>query len=50
MDPETSTTKIKSTQLGDGFAIWIPNGRTFDPHTGRGWEAEGITPGIEVSS
>lgn len=34
--------------LNDGFSIWLPQGRTYDPKTGRGWEAEGIPPDIAV--
>lgn len=28
--------------------IFMPGGRTYDPETGKGWEAEGIAPDIEV--
>ena len=28
--------------------LFMPGGRTYDPETGRGWEAEGIRPTIEV--
>jgi hypothetical protein len=33
--------------LVDGFSIWLPQGRTYDPKTGAGWEATGIRPDIE---
>ena len=32
------------------FSLWVPVGRTFNPHTGIGWEAEGIAPDIESTS
>lgn len=30
------------------YAAFIPNGRTFDPDTGEGWEGVGITPDIQA--
>ena len=30
--------------VGSGYGAWIPVGRTFDPDTGAGWEAVGVTP------
>ena len=35
--------------ISPGLRLFMPAGRTYDPKTGRGWEAEGIEPGIEVS-
>ena len=35
--------------LVDGFTIWLPQGRTYDPKTGEGWEAEGIEPDLASS-
>ena len=34
--------------LGDDLRMFLPVGRTYDPATGKGWEAEGIAPDIEV--
>jgi C-terminal processing protease CtpA/Prc len=34
--------------LVEGFSIWLPRGRTYDPRTGEGWEASGIRPDIEA--
>lgn len=34
--------------LVHGYSVWLPRGRTYDPETGKGWEAEGIQPDIEV--
>jgi C-terminal processing protease CtpA/Prc len=34
--------------LGDGYRAFVPMGRTFDPDTGKGWEATGVTPDIAV--
>jgi C-terminal processing protease CtpA/Prc len=34
--------------LAEGFSIWLPRGRTYDPRTGKGWEASGLKPDIEV--
>lgn len=31
-----------------GFEAFIPVGRTYDPDTGRGWEATGVTPDVAV--
>jgi C-terminal processing protease CtpA/Prc len=28
--------------------MFLPVGRTYDPRTDKGWEAEGIQPDIEV--
>ncbi len=32
--------------LTGDFTIFVPVGRTFDPRTGEGWEAEGIEPDV----
>ena len=34
--------------LGGGFAAFVPMGRTYDPDTGKDWEATGIAPDIAV--
>ncbi len=34
--------------VGDGLEMFLPQGRTYDPATGLGWEAEGLEPDIEV--
>lgn len=34
--------------VGDGFAAFIPVGRTFDPDTGQGWEGVGVAPHVAV--
>ncbi len=34
--------------LGHGFRMFLPRGKTIDPATGEGWEAEGLRPDIEV--
>lgn len=31
-----------------GLSLFLPVGRTYDPRTGKGWEAEGISPDVEV--
>jgi C-terminal processing protease CtpA/Prc len=36
-------------QLPGGFYMFVPRGRTYDPETNEGWEAEGIKPDVEVS-
>jgi C-terminal processing protease CtpA/Prc len=28
--------------------MFLPFGRTYDPRTGEGWEAEGIKPDVEA--
>ena len=35
-------------QLSPGFAVFLPRGRTYDPRTNKGWEAEGLKPDVEV--
>jgi C-terminal processing protease CtpA/Prc len=32
------------------FEMFVPVGRTFDPRTGEGWEAEGIEPDLAATS
>jgi C-terminal processing protease CtpA/Prc len=34
--------------VSEDLAMFLPRGRTYDPETGLGWEAEGIKPEIEV--
>jgi hypothetical protein len=34
--------------IGQGMAVFIPVGRTFDPDTGEGWEGIGVSPDISV--
>lgn len=34
--------------LVDGFAAFIPVGRTYDPDTGWDWEGKGVTPDVAV--
>jgi len=34
--------------LPGGFYSFLPRGRTYDPKTNEGWEAEGIKPDVEV--
>ena len=34
--------------LAAGFSLWLPRGRTYDPRTGKGWEADGVTPDVAV--
>ncbi len=36
-----------TVRLTEDFTMFLPMGRTFDPRTGKGWEAEGIFPDIE---
>ncbi len=35
---------------GGRFEVFLPVGRTFDPHTGLDWEGTGVTPHLEVSA
>ena len=35
-------------QLPGGYYMFVPRGRTYDPKTNVGWEAEGIKPDVEV--
>jgi hypothetical protein len=34
--------------LTPGFTVFLPRGRTFNPATNEGWEAEGLKPDVEV--
>jgi len=34
--------------LPDGFSMFLPRGRTFDPRTNESWEATGIQPDVAV--
>ena len=34
--------------LPGGFSMFLPRGRTYNPRTNKGWEAEGIQPDIRV--
>lgn len=34
--------------IGNGFAAWIPVGRTFDPDTNKGWDYAGVAPNVAV--
>jgi len=34
--------------VGDKFDVFIPVGRTFDPDTGKDWEAVGVDPDVPV--
>lgn len=35
--------------LGGGFNVFMPVGRTYDPATGKDWETTGVAPDIEVA-
>jgi retinol-binding protein 3 len=34
--------------LVGGYSMFLPVGRTYDPRTNEGWQAEGIAPDVEV--
>jgi hypothetical protein len=34
--------------LGEGFSMFLPVGKTINPETGEGWEAEGLAPDQEM--
>jgi retinol-binding protein 3 len=34
--------------LPAGLSLFLPMGRTYDPATGQGWEAEGLQPDVDV--
>lgn len=34
--------------MGQGYAAFIPVGRTFDPSTGHSWEGTGVSPNVAV--
>jgi len=38
----------ETIRLSDEIELFLPIGRTYDPETGEGWEAEGLEPDIEV--
>lgn len=35
--------------LVEGFFIWLPDSRTFDPRTGKGWQGTGVQPDVAVA-
>lgn len=35
---------------GFTYAAFVPNGRTFDPDTGQGWEGTGVAPNVAVAA
>lgn len=35
--------------LGGGFSVFLPVGRSFDPTTGKDWEGVGVAPDIDVA-
>jgi hypothetical protein len=35
--------------LGSGFTVFVPVGRSYDPVTGKDWEGTGIAPDIETA-
>lgn len=37
-------------RLSDELVVFMPQGRTYDPRTGLGWEAQGVQPDIVTSS
>ncbi|WP_019960730.1 S41 family peptidase [Woodsholea maritima] len=37
-----------TVDLGDGYAVFIPVGRSFNPDTGADWEGVGVIPDIAV--
>ncbi|WP_158272061.1 S41 family peptidase [Marinicauda salina] len=37
-----------SLPLADGYSVFVPVGRTFDPATGEDWEGDGVQPDIRV--
>jgi hypothetical protein len=40
----------ETLELDGGFRLFLPKGRTYDPKTGKGWEAEGIPPDVEAAA
>lgn len=34
--------------MGEGYAAFIPAGRTFDPDTGQSWEGTGVAPDVPL--
>jgi len=39
---------VRPQLLPRGFQMLVPIGRAYDPRTGKGWQADGIMPNIEV--
>jgi C-terminal processing protease CtpA/Prc len=39
---------VRPWPLPRGFQMLVLIGRAYDPRTGKGWQADGITPNIEV--
>ena len=39
----------RGEELGEGYAAFIPVGRTYDPATGKDWEGDGVQPDIAVA-
>lgn len=37
-------------ELGHAYSIIVPNGRSYDPDTGAGWEGTGVTPDVPVAA
>ena len=37
-------------RVSEDMVVFMPQGRTFDPRTGRGWEAEGVQPDVPAAS
>jgi C-terminal processing protease CtpA/Prc len=35
-------------RLPNGFSMFMPTGRSFDPRTGQGWQVDGVHPDREV--
>lgn len=35
--------------LTPGFTVFLPRGRTYDPRSNKGWEAEGLNPDVQVA-
>ena len=37
-----------AVDLADGYSMFIPYGDTVDPKSGKGWEADGVTPDVAI--
>ena len=37
-----------AVELADGYSMFIPYGDTVDPKSGKGWEANGVTPDVAI--
>ena len=35
--------------LGEGFSVFLPVGRAYDPKTGKDWEGIGVAPDIDIA-